>query len=129
MTLRFVKGFDHVLTPSSINLNKFFQIHRIKKTVADRISGCVRMRIVALIVSAFKLSSLKCRYCASVSTYILCGHSDLFISIHVLISIRSFIAGIQSSYQDLSFYQAYMFKAPMVTVKNGSSSRYGLMLN
>ncbi|KAG5374684.1 hypothetical protein IGI04_039280 [Brassica rapa subsp. trilocularis] len=35
-----------------------------------RIGGCVRMRIVALIVSAFELSSLKCRYCASVSTYI-----------------------------------------------------------
>ncbi|CAN7131584.1 unnamed protein product, partial [Brassica rapa subsp. narinosa] len=39
----------------------------------DRISGCVRMRIVALIVSAFELSSLKCRYCASVSTYIVWG--------------------------------------------------------
>ena len=42
------------------------------------------MHIVALIVSAFELSSLKCRYCASVSTYIVWGHSDLFISIHVL---------------------------------------------
>ncbi|KAG5396492.1 hypothetical protein IGI04_018306 [Brassica rapa subsp. trilocularis] len=34
------------------------------------ISRSVRMHIVALIVSAFDLSSLKCRYCASVSTYI-----------------------------------------------------------
>nr|VDD23953.1 unnamed protein product [Brassica oleracea] len=41
----------------------------------DRISGSVRMHIVlvALIVSAFELSSLKCRYCASVSTYIVWG--------------------------------------------------------
>ncbi|KAG5398692.1 hypothetical protein IGI04_020506 [Brassica rapa subsp. trilocularis] len=65
------QGENHKLSLyQAFSLKTLLADYLLQIAYKDRISGCVRMRIVALIVSAFELSSLKCRYCASVSTYI-----------------------------------------------------------
>ncbi|KAG5410005.1 hypothetical protein IGI04_006324 [Brassica rapa subsp. trilocularis] len=80
-----------------INKKAIFCIPRIG------ISGCVRMRIVALIVSAFELSSLKCRYCASVSTYILQKLRKIMIkSINHQLRLSAIIMFLRS-FSDFSF--------------------------
>ncbi|CAN7041059.1 unnamed protein product, partial [Brassica rapa subsp. trilocularis] len=77
---------------------------------------------------AFSLKTLLADY------LLLIAYKDTQISQHHLMYTqkKSLLCLHKPSTQALSYHnvsQAYMFKAPMVTVKNGSSSRYGLMLN